>query len=116
MPKYRRGGGEISYVVAEDTVLGYYPVISGWNITNVHVPATKDISGEKHWDDRDDWDGIRPEEITVILYGGDDGPVTKTVKADKEGRWRYTFANQYVYSGGSQIGRASCRERVCLYV
>ena len=103
MPKYRRGGVKISYVVSEDTVLGYYPVISGWNITNVHVPATKDISGEKYWDDRDDWDGIRPEEITVILYGGDDGPVTKTVKADKEGRWRYTFANQYVYSGGSRI-------------
>ena len=115
MLKYREGGGEIVYSVAEDTVSGYYFIPSGMNVTNIHVPETMTVSGEKFWDDDNDRDAIRPDEITVTLYADGMEPVSQTVTADEEGRWRYTFRNVPVYNNGNKLSWIISEEPVAGY-
>ncbi|NLZ70842.1 MAG: Cna B-type domain-containing protein, partial [Clostridiaceae bacterium] len=66
-PKYE-GDVEIVYSITEDVVTGYTTTVSGYNVTNTHVPETVDISGAKTWDDADNQDGIRPASIKINLY------------------------------------------------
>ena len=67
LPKYM-DGVLVTYTITEDTITGYTTIIHGYDITNTHIPETVSVKGIKTWDDNDDQDGIRPEQITVILY------------------------------------------------
>ena len=95
--KYKENGKEIVYTVSEEYVSGYVMRISGTDITNTHVPETTTISGEKFWDDDNDRDQIRPSSITVILSANGQESARKTVTADGDGRWLYSFENVPVY-------------------
>lgn len=44
---------------------------------------------EKRWEDRDDYDGIRPDSIEVTLYA-DESPVKTLSLPTKDGKWTYT--------------------------
>lgn len=54
------------------------------------------ITGSKVWEDGDDQDGIRPEEVTLTLVRN--GVATDvTTKATKEKQWTYAFSDLDVY-------------------
>ena len=73
----------------------------GYVITNTHTPETVTLSGGKTWDDRDDQDGKRPENITVRLMANGNEVASKTVSA-RDG-WKWTFTDMPKYDGGRVI-------------
>ncbi len=66
------------------------------------APEMISISGTKTWDDADDQDGRRPDQITVRLHA--DGAVvyTQTVREGAGGVWKYEFADKPKYRDGKQ--------------
>ena len=87
---------KISYTITEDAVEGYTTVVDGYNITNSHTPEKINISGTKTWDDNDDQDGKRPENITVRLYANGTEFASKDVTAEDE--WPYSFEDLDKYA------------------
>ncbi|TCD53841.1 Cna B-type domain-containing protein, partial [Alloscardovia theropitheci] len=53
------------------------------------------------WDDHDNQDGIRPDNISVNLFA--DGVKIKTTHARKDTGWVYSFNNLPVYKNGKKI-------------
>ncbi len=112
-------GKEIVYTVKELPVTGYTTEITpltdgGYNITNSHTPETTSISGTKHWDDNDNQDGIRPNEITVNLLA--DGVIYKTITVTEATNWTYTFEDLPVYKDhGTKIVYTISEEAVDYY-
>jgi len=100
LPKYA-DGKEIVYTVSEDPVAGYAASVSGYDLTNTHVPETINISGTKTWDDNDDQDGKRPESITVRLLADGAEVASQTVTA--EDGWKWSFPELPKYAGGKEI-------------
>ncbi len=107
LDKYKEGK-EIVYTVKEVAVDGYTSEVvenenGGFTITNTHTPEKTSVSVTKTWNDNDNQDGIRPEEITVYLYA--DGAVkeTVTIKPDADGNWSYTFTDLDKYDNGKAI-------------
>ncbi|MBG9989411.1 Cna B-type domain-containing protein, partial [Aerococcaceae bacterium DSM 111176] len=70
-------------------------------ITNSYTPETTSIDGTKHWRDEDDQDGVRPDEVTIILLGNN-VEVERQVVTEAE-NWNYSFNNLPVYSDGTPI-------------
>ncbi|UUX33567.1 Cna B-type domain-containing protein [Fundicoccus culcitae] len=101
LPKYRDGGTLIIYTVDEVPIPGYTPEFTGFDIKNTHIPATRDISGEKHWDDADNQDGIRPSSIMVNLLAN--GNVVRSVVVTEADNWAYEFTNLPVFANGIRI-------------
>ena len=91
----KKAGKTIKYTVKEvGTVEGYetsYNDADHGNIiiTNKHEPEKTKVEGEKTWDDADDQDGKRPEEITVNLLKNGAKFKSVTVKPDADGNWKY---------------------------
>lgn len=104
LDKYH-AGTEIKYTVKEVAVEGYTATVDGMNLTNTHVNETIDISGTKTWNDDNDRDGLRPDEITVELYASNATAAvrTATVKADADGSWAYSFTDLPKYDHGTEI-------------
>ena len=132
----RAAGQEITYSVVEITrPTGYVPAdadnepvvtvekgatelgaqVFTIEYTNVHTPSVVPISGEKHWSDNDDQDGLRPTSLTVELIGtvyAEDGKtVLETINTGKtatlpnaDGSWTYDFGNMPEYQDG-YVGR-----------
>ena len=105
-------GEEIEYTVEEvktDVITGKdetgtYAVSvsgdqeSGYIITNTHTPETVDIDVKKVWNDDDNRDALRPDEVTFYIYqDGSETPFrteTVTFKENKsENTWYYTFSD-----------------------
>ena len=93
LPKNREGGGEIEYTVTEDPVPEYEAEIENLHITNRHEPETVDIPIEKKWDDADNQDGKRPEQITVHLFADGEEIDSAEVTPDENGNWKHTFTD-----------------------
>ena len=100
LPVYK-DGKVIEYTVEEAEVEGYEAVISGYDITNIHEPATTEITGTKTWDDADDQDGIRPESVTVRLLA--DGEEVAVDIVDADDNWTWFFEDLPVYDDGEII-------------
>ncbi len=116
-------GEEITYTVKEvqtgvinnNSKTGYAIKVDGdqekgYTITNTHEIETTEIKVTKVWDDDDDRDVIRPNEVTVNIY--QDGSKTayrsETVTFEKnksENTWYYTFTNlpKYKNVGGKKV-------------
>ena len=101
LPRYENGV-EIAYTIVEDAVPGYTAEISGPNITNRYTPELISVSVSKVWEDANDQDGLRPEEITVGLLadGVDSG---RTLVLNEANRWTGTFDGLDEYSHGEKI-------------
>lgn len=100
-------------VVEEDVPDGYTCVVSGSNnaytITNTHIPETVSVSGQKIWNDNDNRDGIRPENITVrLLADGVDTGKTQTVSASKN--WNYSFTDLPKYRDAGRAIKYTAEE------
>lgn len=95
LPGLRRykAGKEISYTITEDPVPEYRTSIDGLNITNTYAHTTLKVEGSAVWEDQDDAEGQRPDNITIRLYadGEELEDQAKTVTADENGDWKWTF-------------------------
>ncbi|MCD8397586.1 MAG: Cna B-type domain-containing protein [Lachnospiraceae bacterium] len=95
LPVYFNHGELISYTVTEDSSLGYDAelVVSedgyDFTFTNTHEIAKTDITVAKTWDDAEDQDGVRPDEVEVILTGSDGSRYSAMLT--EENGWSYTF-------------------------
>jgi len=92
LPKYAAGKvkQEITYSITETPVEGYETVVNGYDITNTHKIETVDIEGSKTWNDANNQDGKRPEEITVNLLADGKEVSEQTVTAEMGWKWNFT--------------------------
>lgn len=108
LPKYHQGKA-VNYTITEEPVAGYEAVVSGYDVTNTHVPATVSISSTKTWSDDQNRDGLRPHSVTLRLYkqlSAGDTPVevdSRTVSAGKDGSWIGQFGNLPKYENGKEL-------------
>ena len=105
LPVYK-DGVVIKYTVNETAVANYTAVITNasaydWTVTNNHTPIVTELNVTKVWDDNDDQDKIRPENVTVYLYA--DGVKINETVLNADNDWKFTFPDLAVYSNGQVI-------------
>jgi hypothetical protein len=113
-------GHSIQYTVEEaEPITGYISISSGdaetgYTITNIHEPEMTEITGSKTWDDADDQDGVRPENITIRLLKNGTEIDSKTVGAAEN--WSWTFPDLPKYeNGGTEINYAITEDALSGY-
>ncbi|WP_054749962.1 Cna B-type domain-containing protein [Lacticaseibacillus thailandensis] len=96
-----KDGQAIKYTVREVNVpQGYTAQVNGFNITNTHTPATTKVTGTKTWDDGNNQDGLRPQQVTVGLYANGQQVATQTITAADH--WQYSFTKLPEYDQGQK--------------
>src|SRR5699024_12101122 len=72
-------------------------------ITKDYEPEAIDIPVTKVWDDADNQDGVRPDNVRVNLLA--DGEIERTaeIEADENGEWSHTFTDLPVNDNGVEI-------------
>ncbi len=100
LPEYSNGK-LINYTINEKAVKDYDTTIDGYDIINTYNPETIDLNGVKVWNDNDNQDGIRPNEITVELLAN--GQKVAQTTASAENNWTFSFENQVKYANGEEI-------------
>ena len=121
LPKYKDAGTEIEYTVTEDAVENYTTVVDGYNVTNMHIPATIDINGSKTWNDAKNQDGKRPDGVTLHLYKEGEG-IEKAEVTDVEptwvktgDEWGYSYKGLPKYEGGKELTYTITEDTVAGY-
>ena len=68
------------------------------------IPVNPDvtINVNKNWQDNDNQDGKRPEEITVELYRNNENEPVETATIDASSEWKYVFSNLPKYDEDKQ--------------
>ncbi len=85
-------GKEILYSVREKEVDGYTPeYITGGSLINTYNPEQINVDIVKSWQDGDNQDGTRPEEVEVELYAN--GDLKDSVKLTAKTSWFYSWSN-----------------------
>ena len=111
-----KAGKKIEYTVKEEAVgNGYVSVITGsakdgFVVTNTRETEKVSVEGAKTWNDNEDQDGKRPEEITINLLKNGTKIASKTVK--KSDDWKWKFDNLDKYENGQEITYSISEERV----
>ena len=102
LAKYENGK-EINYSITEEAVTGYSTSYDGYNVTNSYTPGKVSVSVSKSWQDNDNQDGIRPNDITVQLMA--DGKVVqgKTLTLSNGNQWTGSFTELPEYQNGQKI-------------
>ena len=111
VPKNRTGAHDeaITYTVKEEKVPEGYTASEptgdqhkGYTITNTHVTETASLKITKIWDDNDDQDGLRPEELKVKVTGDDTkAPYEEEVTLKRSGDWITTLEGLRLYKVGT---------------
>ena len=70
-------------------------------IPNTYEPETISVTANKVWDDKDDQDGARPEEVTVRLFANGIFKGEETLNED--GDWTCTWEDLPKYNKGVEI-------------
>ena len=105
LPAYE-DGEKIIYTIEEITVDGYNVQITtngenNFTITNTHTPEVTEITAKKQWNDNNNQDGVRPENVEFELYKNNTATGNrKTLTGDT---WTVTFENLPVYENGQKI-------------
>ena len=100
LPVYDHGAA-IEYTWTEEPVEGYELRVDGNTLINTHNPATTSLSVSKVWNDNNNQDGIRPETLTVSLYGNEE--LKGTVTLSESNSWTGTLDNLFVNEAGQPI-------------
>ena len=101
LPVYWNKGVRIIYSLQEKEIDGYTEdVLAGedgysFTVTNHHIPAVRDMTVVKQWEDEDNRDGIRPEHVMIHLCGSDGR--TYDAKLNEEGGYSCIFTELPVY-------------------
>ena len=107
LPVYEEGK-EITYTVKEVnepegyTASGEGTEENGYTITNTHTPGLTSVNVNKVWNDNNDQDGIRPEEIQVELLKNEQ-ETGNTVTLNAGNNWTGKFENLPVNENGEKI-------------
>lgn len=102
LPKYRDGGEEIVYTITEDSVPNYTTEIEGMDITNSYTPGKTSVTVTKTWDDQNDLEGKRPDDIRVQLYANDKKEGT-TITLNEKNKWTHTWQDLNQNADGKPI-------------
>ena len=99
-------GKVINYSIAEVSVENYTVEITNgtaylWTVTNTHIPEVTELNVTKIWNDSDNQDGIRPENVTVYLFAN--GKLINSTNLTEANGWNFTFPDLDVYEGGKVI-------------
>ena len=70
-------------------------------VTNEHIPETTGFTVNKVWNDANNQDGIRPENVTIHIYGN--GNLVKSVVLNAENAWTCTLTELDKYENGALI-------------
>ena len=104
----KAAGKTIHYTVKEENVPeGYTLSIDDKDpahpvLTNKHEPAVTQVKVTKKWDDAHNQDGLRPKEIRVQLYAGDE-KLGKEVVLSADNKWTHTFEKLAEKANGQDI-------------
>ncbi|MBR5633307.1 MAG: Cna B-type domain-containing protein, partial [Clostridia bacterium] len=98
---YNEAGELINYTVSEDAVEGYDAEIDELSVTNVHKPELTFVKVKKTWNDGDDRDALRPDEITVRLHAN--GQEVASQILNEENGWTVKFEDLFKYERGVEI-------------
>ncbi len=97
-------GTAIVYSITEAPIEGYTAFIDGLNITNVHTTAVTTVYGTKNWVDESDADKVRPDAITLILYGnGQELGNINPIWTKNGNTWTYTIDNLPLNLNGKAV-------------
>ena len=102
LPGYEPDGTKIVYTVTEDQVPGYATAYDGFDVENRCTPEQTSVTVQKVWDDLDDRNGLRPEEITVRLLANG-APTGRTLTLSAAQGWVGAFTELPVYEAGVKI-------------
>ena len=101
-------GKALNYTVKEENVPdGYILSIDDKDpahlvLTNKHEPTVTQVKVTKKWDDANNQDGLRPKEIRVQLYAGDQ-KLGKEVVLSADNKWTHTFEKLAEKASGQDI-------------
>ncbi|RGM74710.1 Cna B-type domain-containing protein [Streptococcus ilei] len=104
----KAAGKAIHYTVKEENVPeGYTLSIDDKDpahpiLTNKHEPTVTQVKVTKKWEDANNQDGLRPKEIQVQLYAGDQ-EVGEKVVLSAENKWTHTFEKLAEKANGQEI-------------
>ena len=102
LPKYENHGTLINYSVSENVVEDYSTEYNGYNVINTHTPEQTSVTVTKSWQDNNDQDGIRPNDITVELVANG-VPTGRTVVLSEGNNWTDSFTGLDKYENGIEI-------------
>ncbi len=92
---------------------------SGLSVTNTHKPGETTITVKKHWDDNNDQDDVRPDEVEFQLYAGTekakyaDGKEVPVIKlSGNTNDWSYTYSGLPEKANGETITYTVKEEKV----
>ena len=89
LPEFENGK-KISYTVTEDQVKDYSTTVNGYNLTNSYTPAKTSVSVTKAWNDNNNQDGSRPNEVKVQLYANGEKSGNE-VTLNAANKWTHTW-------------------------
>ena len=89
LPEFENGQ-KISYTVTEDQVKDYSTTVNGYNLTNSYTPAKTSVSVTKAWNDNNNQDGSRPNEVKVQLYANGEKNGNE-VTLNAANKWTHTW-------------------------
>ena len=103
LPKFSNGN-EIVYRVNETEVRNYTAVIisdgnGNWTINNTHIVELVNVTVVKVWTDNGNQDGVRPANVTVLLYAGEAN--IENVTLSDANNWTHTFVGLPKFSNGT---------------
>ncbi len=105
VPRYLNEA-EIEYAFdIVETVSGYtyrYDPDDKWTVTYTRQPAQKDFSVFVQWNDSDNADTGRPEQLFVQLYANGE-PVGAPVTLTEDGGWKYIWEDVFAKENGVEI-------------
>jgi|GEM_PF-140641 len=96
-----QNGKKITYTVSTQSIDGYKTEITGYNITNTHIPETVSLSGSIIWDDDSDKDGKRPHDIEINIISDEKILMQKTVSEEND--WSWSASNIPKYRDGGTV-------------
>ncbi|MFC6346518.1 Cna B-type domain-containing protein [Vagococcus carniphilus] len=101
LPKFEKGE-KIRYNVQEQRVKNYSATVNGFDVTNHYTPGKTAIDVVKTWQDSNDQNKLRPNEIIVELFA--DGKKTdKELILTEETNWQGAFSDLDIYKNGKPI-------------
>ncbi|MBE6507772.1 MAG: Cna B-type domain-containing protein, partial [Methanobrevibacter sp.] len=101
-----KDGKAIVYTVDELSVANYTKSVvndsfANYTIMNTYVVNFTSVNVTKVWNDSDDHDGFRPQNVTFVLYA--DGVENATIVLDEGNHWTGSFTDLSIYKDGKAI-------------
>ncbi|WP_083609351.1 Cna B-type domain-containing protein [Streptococcus acidominimus] len=102
LPQFENGQA-INYTIDEDVPDGYTKTVEGYHLTNTYEVEKTSIAVNKVWEDTNNQDGKRPEQVSVQLYADGQAVEGKLLMLNEVNNWRGSFDGLNKYKAGKVI-------------